>query len=240
MKVTILKKVLILYQNKLIMKNNNVLYISLFTFLLLTSCAHEKNAVSGWDYSAGAAEVRMEDGKGKEIQKKVIYSSTINLQVKSPDTANVQIEQIAKKYNGYVQQNGTSMCIIRVEEKSLKPAVEDICDLGYVSSKHSYGEDVTAQYSDYAIRLENAEKSRLRYLELLSKAENVEAALKVERELERLNETIELMKGQMNRIDHLSSYSTITVYLKEKPKPGIIGYIGIGLYKAVKWLFVRN
>jgi hypothetical protein len=48
------------------------------------------------------------------------------------------------------------------------------------------------------------------------------------------------MKGQMNRIDHLSTYSTITVYLKEKKKPGVIGYIGIGVYKAVKWLFVRN
>jgi hypothetical protein len=62
----------------------------------------------------------------------------------------------------------------------------------------------------------------------------------VEKELERLNETIELLKGEMNRINHLTAYSTISVYLKEKKKPGIIGYVGVGIYQAVKWLFVRN
>jgi hypothetical protein len=99
---------------------------------------------------------------------------------------------------------------------------------------------VTDQYADFSIRLENAEKARMRYLELLEKAENVQSALLVEKELERLNETIELLKGQMNRIDHLAAYSTITVYLTEKKKPGVLGYIGIGLYKSVKGLFVRN
>ena len=78
------------------------------------------------------------------------------------------------------------------------------------------------------------------YLELLKKAENVETALKVEKELERLNETIDLIKGKMNRINNLAEYSTIVINLKEKKKPGIIGYIGIGLYHSVKWLFVRN
>jgi hypothetical protein len=55
-----------------------------------------------------------------------------------------------------------------------------------------------------------------------------------------LNGEIELMKGKMNRIDHLVAYSTISVYFSEKKKPGLIGYVGIGLWKAVKWLFVRN
>lgn len=99
---------------------------------------------------------------------------------------------------------------------------------------------MTEDYLDFKIRLENAEKSRERYLELLSQAENVEAALKVEKELERLNASIDILKGKMNRIDHLSEFSTITVNLKEKKKPGPLGYIGIGLYRSVMWLFVRN
>ncbi|MBK6622314.1 MAG: DUF4349 domain-containing protein [Saprospirales bacterium] len=102
------------------------------------------------------------------------------------------------------------------------------------------GQDVTDEYTDYQIRLDNARKARERYLELLAKAENVEAALKVEKELERLNETIDLLEGKMTRIDHLSEFSTITIALKERKNPGLIGYIGIGLYYSVKWLFVRN
>ena len=119
-------------------------------------------------------------------------------------------------------------------------AVKAIARLGKIQNQSLQGRDVTNEYLDYEIRLDNAIKARERYLELLNKAENVEAALQVERELERLNETIDLLKGRMNRIEHLSTFATITVELKEKKKPGILGYIGLGLYHSVKWLFVRN
>jgi hypothetical protein len=88
--------------------------------------------------------------------------------------------------------------------------------------------------------LDNASNARKRYLELLAKAETVEAALKVEKELERLNGEIDSLEGKINQLKHLSEYSTITVYLEEKVKPGILGYVGIGLYESVKWIFVRN
>lgn len=221
------------------MKNFTSILIIAILFLI-QSCASEKSAAYAYDSGSGRNSFDSGGEREKTIPSKVIYSSSISLTVKIPDTANVQIQAIAKKYNGYVQQSGTTMCVIRVEEKNLKMAEDEISLLGRVESKSTSGKDVTNEYLDYVIRLENAQKARERYLELLAKAENVEAALKVEKELERLNETIELMKGNMNRIDHLSAYSTISIYLKEKKKPGIIGYIGIGLYRSVKWLFVRN
>ena len=220
------------------MKINSILLFFSLALIAMTSCASQKSAA--YAYDAGNGRSFDKNVSTGESEKKIIYSSTMDLTVKIPDTTAVQIGGIATKYKGYVQQTGTTMCVIRVEAKHLKTAMDEIALLGKVTNKTSFGEDVTDQYADYAIRLENAEKARMRYLELLAKAENVQAALLVEKELERLNETIELMKGQMNRIDHLSTYSTITVYLKEKKKPGIIGYIGVGVFKAVKWLFVRN
>jgi DNA-binding PucR family transcriptional regulator len=214
------------------------------TLLTMSSCGSTYGHADA--YSGGSTRMVADisgNSKSKDKSddvKKVIYNSSIYLTVKIPDTASVRIAEIAKKYNGYVQQSGTTSSVIRVEAHQMNAALNDISSLGKVTKKNSSGQDVTDQYADYAIRLDNAEKARLRYLELLERAENVEAALKVEKELERLNETIELMKGKMNRIDHLTSYSTITVYLTEKKKPGVIGYVGIGLYKAVKWLFVRN
>ncbi len=220
------------------MKINSILILFSLALIAMTSCASQKSAAYAYDSGNGRS---FQNSQADVVtEKKIIYSSAIDLTVKIPDTAAVQITGIATKYKGYVQQTGTTMCVIRVEAKHLKTAMDEIALLGKVTNKTSYGEDVSDQYADYAIRLENAEKARMRYLELLARAENVQAALLVEKELERLNETIELMKGQMNRIDHLSTYSTITVYLKEKKKPGVIGYIGIGVYKAVKWLFVRN
>jgi hypothetical protein len=214
---------------------------------ILISCGTSKSYISQADYGSTMAENFVASADGmlpemaqEQIQKKIIYSANLELVVKNPDTVNNQIKDIAKKYEGYVSKIGTSYSMIRVKSDHLQAAIKDISTLGKVRSKSLSGEDVTDSYLDFQIRLDNAEKARKRYLELLSKAENVEAALLVEKELERLNTTIDMLKGKMNRIDHLAAYSTITIDLEEKVKIGIVGYVFYGLYHGVKWLFVRN
>jgi len=221
---------------------------------LLISCYGSKELApaSGWDYyEYGNGGFQVDDIDGIAVrnevgsvsvlaQRKVLFSAFMTLTVTQPDSANVYIQKISKKYGGYVNQLGTERTVLRVKSMFLDSAIANISALGRVEYKNVKGEDVTEDYLDFKIRLENAEKARKRYLELLEKAENVEAALKVEKELERLNGSIDRLKGKMNRINHLSEYSTITVNLKEKKKPGIIGYVGIGIYRSVKWLFVRN
>lgn len=178
--------------------------------------------------------------KSQEVQKKIQYSVSLSLSVKNPDSTNKSLEAIADEFDGYAQELGTYYSVIRVKSENLEQALIKVEALGKVQRKSVSGQDVTAQYLDFQIRLENAEKARTRYLELLEKAENVEAALLVEKELERLNGTIDMLKGQMNRMNHLTTYATITVRISERVKPGPLGYVGMGLYHAVKWLFVRN
>ncbi len=170
----------------------------------------------------------------------VLFSAQLDLIVSQPDSAAASLAQIAAQYNVYAAEISTKRTIIRVESTRLDEALGDIGRLGKVQSKSIKGQDVTDEYLDYTIRLDNATKARERYLELLQKAENVEATLKVERELGRLNETIDLLKGKINRLEHLVAFSTITIYLETRVKPGILGYVGLGLYHSVKWLFVRN
>lgn len=191
----------------------------------------------GDSYTSNDKNVDLENAAQPRI---VIYNASLNLVVKTPDSTNVLLTEIAKKYEGYVQTLGSKKSVIRVKADNLHEALADISGLGKVKSKTVSGEDVTDQYTDYKIRLENAYNARKRYLELLEKAENVEAALKVEKELERLNGEIDSMEGRLKMLEHLASYSTITIYMEEKVKPGILGYIGIGIYKSIKWLIVRN
>ena len=144
------------------------------------------------------------------------------------------------KYDGYVSQSSTNYATIRVLSKHFDAAINDLMTFGEVQSKQLSGQDVSDEYIDYEIRLENAIKARERYLVLLDKAENIIEAIMVEKELERLNGTIDLLKGKLEKYDHLEQYSTISVSFKEKKKPGLFGYIGMGIYYPVKWLFVRN
>lgn len=231
------------------MKKVIVFILSLILSGALTSCSTSRHKIPAYgyeptmgksssDFSVASEEVA-HDYEENSV-KKILFSAVLLLTVEIPDSTNFHIEKIARKYNGYVNEIGTFRTIIRVESNKLNDAIQEISALGKVQNKNLTGQDVTEEYLDYKIRLENAEKSRKRYLELLAKAENVEAALKVERELERLNASMDLLKGKMNRIDHLSEFSTITINLRERKKPGPIGYVGMGLYHAVKWLFVRN
>ena len=227
------------------------LFFIAVSVILLSGCASQKRSGlpdfsgSRGDYMGlanaerGSSEMSAGDPL-KEPKRMILYNASINLKVKNIDTTLAQLKNIALKYNGYATSLGNSTATIRVKAASLNAAITDIALLGKVERKNIYGEDVTDQYYDFSIRLENAQKARARYLELLAKAENVEAALKVEKELERLNGEIDLLEGKINRLKHLEEYSTITVYIHQKKKLGILGYVSVGLYKGVRWLFVRG
>ena len=67
----------------------------------------------------------------------------------------------------------------------------------------------------------------------------MDETLKVEKELERLNTELDLLQGKIERLDHLVDYATIEVNYEKGKKPGVIGYVFVGVLKAIKSLFLR-
>lgn len=205
--------------------------LSLFVLQFLSSCATERStAYCGdiWDKESGA--------QGRMVQQ----SAALEMRVKEPDSTNARLLNIAKHYEGYVVMLGDRRSTIRVQSASLSKAVDEVADLGKVRSKSFKGEDVTEQYVDVELRLDNARKARDRYLDLLKQAENVQAALAVEKELERLNGEIELLEGKAHKLKHLTDMATISVELNKREKLGPLGYACVGAWKGVRWLFVRG
>ena len=214
--------------------------VLLLGIILFSSC-HTKHArYKARPKALACPTFETDNFKPDGEDRMIIYNASVDLEVKNPDSAINAVKAIAKQYAGYTQEIQPAKVVIRVKSSRLSDALVSLSDVGRVKSKSISGEDVTETYMDLGIRLSNAEKARTRYLELLNKAVTVEEVIKVEKELERLNETIDLLKGKINRLDHLNEYSTISVYLDKKTKPGILGYVAIGAYKGVKWLFVRN
>lgn len=208
-----------------------VLGLSFCTLQLLTSCATERS-------TAYCGDIWDKDGEaqGRMIQQ----SAALDIRVKEPDSTNAHLLDIAKRYEGYVVMLGDRRSTIRVRTSALGTAVNEVASLGKVRSKSFKGEDVTEQYVDGELRLENARKARDRYLELMKQAENVQAALAVEKELERLNGEIELLEGRANKLKHLTDMATISVDLNKREKLGPLGYACVGAWKGLRWLFVRG
>lgn len=172
--------------------------------------------------------------------RKVLYSANLTVVVAEPDSAVARTVRLANAYEGFMTSTSNTSALIRVPFARFEEAMDEIATYGRLKEKNISGRDVTDEYLDLGIRLDNAEKSRNRYLELLARAETVEAALAVERELERLNEIIDRYKGQTNQMDQLEEFSTLRVYFQQKAKLGPLGIIFKGLYSGVKWLFVRK
>ncbi|WP_375561044.1 DUF4349 domain-containing protein [Bernardetia sp. OM2101] len=224
------------------------------SFTLFSSCYPSKRYAAmtqnKGDYSNSSASLEKikldkiqknpKDPKTPKEKRKILYSANLTLISTLPDSINPQLEQITEKYDGYIGNLSTTETTIRIKSEYFETVVEEIGKLGKITHKNIYGNDVTEQYWDAQIRLDNALETRKRYLELLKMAQNVEEAILVERELARITQDIDLLKGQINRLDNLEEFATISISIKEKKKLGVLGYVGVVLYKTVKWFFVRN
>jgi hypothetical protein len=222
--------------------------------LIICSCSSKNHAYKSPSYgkassaydgytgtSGNVSGTDASDWETKNAQtadRKMIYDADITLVVKKTDTATAKVIKIARKYKGYVLNTGTNYTTIRVAADSMHSAIAEIEKIGKVKYKNLYAEDITEEYADLAVRLDNAKKARTRYLELLAKATTVEETLKVEKELERLAKEIDLLEGKINRLDHLTDYSTITVTIQKKVQPGPVGFIFKYVFKGIKYLFV--
>ncbi|MFB5649092.1 DUF4349 domain-containing protein [Leptospira wolffii] len=208
--------------------------ISTLFILFYIGCASTAN----YDRAASFKEASAtDDGKNSE-PRIIVYDARLELETKDPETVSKAIADLAGKYEGYTVVSGNRYTKIRVLSKYFQKAISDIETLGEVTDKEVSGKDVTEEFTDTKIRLENKTKARDRYLELLKKAENVEATLKVEKELERLNTEIESYKGKIESLSHLAKYSTVQVRIEKKKTLGPLGYVFWAIGKGIRLLFV--
>jgi hypothetical protein len=213
------------------------LIFSLFS-LILFSCASGKAdspAAASASYESGESSQR---AGGNNDERMVTYSLSLELAVKNTEeTKKILIEQV-KENKGFIVKETEKYITTRIPTDNMDKFVNSAKTLGEVENETKTGTDITDQYRDNVIRLENLKKVRDRYLTLLEKANAVNDILSIEKELERVNTQIEILEGRIKYEELSVAYSNITVRFREKAKPGPIGWIFYGLYKGLKWLFV--
>jgi len=141
----------------------------------------------------------------------VIYNAGFRIVVKDVHEAIKSTEQIANSVGGYVQSIKNDRIVIRVPVKQYQTVVARVEALGQVVERELEARDVTEDFVDLQARLQNGLNVRKRLEALLEKAETVEAALAVEKELKRVNEEIERLQAKLELIRNRVAYSTISV-----------------------------
>lgn len=150
--------------------------------------------------------------------KKIVKTANLNGEVKNYKTFSEQLRQKVKKYGGYISKEEQSesdyqiqnSVVIKVPVDQFENAVNDLTkDVSKLNQKSISSEDVTTQLVEGKSRLEAKKQVRLRYLDLLKQAKNMEDILTVQKQINDIQQEIELVNGRINTLSHESAMSKV-------------------------------
>jgi hypothetical protein len=152
------------------------------------------------------------------------------LEVKSVEQALARLRAQAESAGGYVAAQSQSRdprsvnrgdLTLRVPVAKLDALLAGLASLGTVEQTRTMTGDITEEYYDLELRLNNQRQLHARLLELLNRAGNkLSDLLEAERELARVRGEIEQMEGRQRFWDNRVSLATLTVMVHE-PLPSV-------------------
>lgn len=154
----------------------------------------------------------------EDWDKKIIRNAWLNLEIKDFKNYNSIFRDKVRQVGGYIAQEQQSETEYKIETTlTIKVPVEQfdnavqllINDVNKLNEKRITSEDVTTEFVDTRSRLESKKQVRLRYLDLLKQARNMEEILSVQSEINGIQEEIESASGRIEYMSHSSSFSTI-------------------------------
>lgn len=156
-------------------------------------------------------------GKAAGAERMLVHRGEIEVEVARTELATAQFLEQVVAWGGHLQQQRQQAqrdvvtLVVRVPAQRFDEAFALLRAAGRVLAESRQAEDVTEEFLDLGIRIDNARKSRERLLEVLAKATKVEEVLAVERELHRLTEEIERMEGRRKYLADRVALATIEV-----------------------------
>jgi hypothetical protein len=161
--------------------------------------------------------------EGASIERKVIQTASVSLQVEAVSQAFQEVGRIAAGAGGFVVSSSFSnegeeqaaSVTIRVPAVRFQEVLAELRGLAVkVENEQSEASDVTEEFSDLGARLRNLEAIEAQYLEFLKRAEDLGEVLQVQDRINAVRADIEHVRGRMNLLDNLSELSTVTVHLR--------------------------
>ena len=175
--------------------------------------------------SANSFQTKTSNGTN-DWDKKIIKTGSLTLQVKDFKKYSEILSGAVKQYGGYIANEDQNQSEEKLESSvSIKVPVDKFDDLmnqlpesaDKMVEKKISTDDVTGEIVDVRSRLQAKEQMRLKYLEFLKQSKNMEDVLKVQAEINDIQEAIESASGRVNYLKHQSSYSTINlIYFQPK------------------------
>lgn len=105
--------------------------------------------------------------------------------------------------------------VVRIPSSQFEDALKQLNDIGNIESQYVDTQDVTEEFVDLQARIRNARTAERVLLNLMGDAATISDTIKVQNQLERVQENIERMRGRLRVLNDQTSFSTLSVDVVE-------------------------
>ncbi len=215
-------------------------FVKLWIFsLCLMACHTESDSYSGnmgkLEATEGALQIeealdtnenasdQAESGVSSEL--KIIKTGNMSFEVEALEKSKARVDSLLHLSGGYYQHenfhsyyNKNAYALkLRIPNESYDPFIQQLEQgVGRLESKQITASDVSEEYVDLTVRLNNNMAYLEQYKQILSKAKTVEEILEVQEKIRKIEEEIESKKGRLRYLDHRIKYSTLQLELFQK------------------------
>ena len=189
----------------------------------MSNAALQESGDSGTTSSGSDGQV---DTSEIPDSRKLIRNVDLSFETTDFDTfvQNIQSKTIA--LGGYIESSDVSGNAYTDRHRSAyftlripKPQVDSFLSFAEgeanLTRKYEYTQDITLQYYDTASRKKALQSEYDRLLELMAKAESVDAVIAIEQRLSDIRYQLDSFESDLRRYDNQVDYSTITVDVNE-------------------------
>lgn len=163
--------------------------------------------------------------KSVEKSSKIIKDGRVVVEVNDLEKAKAQVDSTLVAFNAYYENENyqaqtyrsTYHLMIRIPSENFEKLLAQVeSGNGKVIEKNIAARDVTDEYVDVAIRLNNNRNYLNRYQALLKKANSIKDILAIQEKTRKIEEEIDSRTGRLKYIDDKVKFSTLRLELFQK------------------------
>ena len=161
--------------------------------------------------------------------RKIIQDGSIDIEVDDPYITYETLFAKVAEFKGYISNSNKTIesNLKRAYIEAKIPSLNLINFLKYIETlgkaKNSYisTNEITRDYYDTQARLDNALVQKDVYQQIMKKSNTIDEILKVQREIDILQERIEQLKGQISLWDNMVDLSTVRITIRQNPRAAV-------------------
>ncbi|MCL1987297.1 MAG: DUF4349 domain-containing protein [Firmicutes bacterium] len=166
----------------------------------------------------------------------VVRTANMSLETNTFVQTVANIEQLVELYDGFVETSSRNLVVqeeqefwnanfvLRVPIENFDNVNNQLRAIGEVTNFTTFSEDVTSQFRDLETRMQIHREEERRLLLMISNATTVSDVITLQSRLSSLQLTMERTNRRMTEIDHLASFSTINLLLRESTAPAATNF----------------